>query len=63
MTAHPYDPMLAGGDASLRPREEAGHDLRGVMLVTALVILMVVAAAVFAAVEWIAPGAARAVPG
>ena len=63
MTAQPYDPALAGGDASLRGREGAGPDLRGMALVAVLVILVVVAAAALATVEWIAPASAGAVPG
>lgn len=60
MTAQTYEPVLAS-DASLRGRESSR--LRGTALVTVLAILFLVAAAVLATVEWIAPASAGAVPG
>lgn len=60
MTAHPHDQL---GDASLLRRAGAGPGLGGVALVTVIAILFVVAAAVLATVEWIAPASAGTVPG
>lgn len=60
MAAQPYDQLLAG-DPSMVGRESSR--LRGTALVTVLAILIVVAAAVLATVEWIAPASAGAVSG
>ena len=56
MTAHPYDQSLLAPSSDTR-------DLRGVALVVVLLVLMMVAGAVLATTEWIAPASSAAVPG
>jgi hypothetical protein len=60
VTAQAFDQVLAG-DPSQLGRESSR--LGGTALVMVLAILFVVAAAVLATVEWIAPASAGAVPG
>jgi hypothetical protein len=63
VTAQAYDQVIGGGDVALLGRDDAGRRLRGAALMTALVIIVAVAAVVLATMEWMAPASAGAVPG